>query len=318
MAAQKQAIGVVGLGIIGSRVAANLRRAGYEVWVWNRSPKSEPNFLSSAAEVAETADIILFFVPDGPALMESIRAMQPTLAARHLLINHATVSPVEAREAAELAAKSSAGFLDAPFTGSRDAAEAGQIVYYVAGASDWAERARPVLSASARSIIDIGTEIGQASLIKLATNLIAAATAEALAEAMALVSKNGISATKFLEAFALNATRSGLADMKLPAMITGDFEPRFALKHMAKDIQLVLEAGKAAGVELPAAAAAAGVFSTGVQQGWGDLDFAAVARRYDFPGSEPLITNALETLREAEGSKPKPKLLSIFGGPRNA
>lgn len=318
MAAQKQAIGVVGLGIIGSRVAANLRRAGYEVLVWSRSPKSEPNFLSSAAEVAEAADIVLLFVSDGPALLECVRSMGPVLGARHLLVNHATVSPGESREAAELAAKSSAGFLDAPFTGSRDAAEAAQLVYYVAGAGDWIERARPVLSASSKSIVEIGSEVGQASLVKLATNLLAAAAVESLAEAMALVSANGISASKFLEAMALHAVRSGIVDMKLPTMVAGDFEPRFALRHMSKDVQLVLRAGEAAGIELPAANAVAGALSTGLQEGWGDLDFSAVARRYGFPGKDPLAANAMETLRDADGTRARPKLLSFFGSSRKA
>ncbi|HVE17292.1 MAG TPA: NAD(P)-dependent oxidoreductase [Chthoniobacterales bacterium] len=314
MPVKKQAIGVIGLGIIGSRVAANLRRAGYDVWVWSRSPKSEPNFLSSAAEVAETADLLLVFVSDGPALIEVMRSMAPALAARHLIVNHSTIAPEEARQASEIAAASSAGFLDAPFTGSRDAAAAGQLVYYVSGASEWIERARPVLSASAKSIIEIGSEIGQASLVKIATNLIAAATVEALAEAVALVDANGISSGKFLEAFAEHGTRSGIADMKLPGMITGDFEPRFALKHMFKDIQLALQAGQAADIDLPAAAATAGALMAGIQRGWADLDFSAVAQHYAFPGREPLVTNALASAAGDPG--PKPKRFSLFGGTR--
>lgn len=316
MAARKQAVGVIGLGIIGSRVAANLRRAGYDVWVWNRSPRTEPNFLSSAAEVAETADILHIFVSDGPALLQTIESMEPVLTARHLIVNHATVSPSEVRAAAQLAAKSSAGFLDAPFTGSRDAAEAGQIVYYVAGPGEWIDRVEPVLAASAKAIIRIGDEIGQASLVKLATNLIAAATVEALAEALALVDGHGVSTAKFLEAFAQNAGRSGLTDMKLPAMVAGDFEPRFALKHMLKDVQLVLKEAEAAGVPLPAAAAAGAALTAGREQGWGDLDFSAVAKHYKFPGTDPLAANALTTLRAAEGTKPKPKRFSLFGGSR--
>lgn len=316
MAARKQAIGVIGLGIIGSRVAANLRRAGYDVWVWSRSPKAEPNFLSSAAEVAETADILLIFVSDGPALIEVVRSMAPALAARHLIVNHSTVAPDEARDAAQIAAGASAGFLDAPFTGSRDAAAAGQLIYYIAGASEWIERARPVLSACAKTIVEIGGEIGQASLVKIATNLIAAATVEALAEAMALVDASGVSGAKFLDAFAEHGARSGIADMKLPAMINGDFEPRFALKHMFKDIQLALQAGQTAGVELPAAAAAAGALMAGMQQGWGDLDFSAIAQHYPFPGREPVISSVLAF--SAGDSGPKPKRFSLFGGSREA
>jgi 3-hydroxyisobutyrate dehydrogenase-like beta-hydroxyacid dehydrogenase len=318
MAAKKQAIGVIGLGIIGSRVAANLRRAGHEVWVWNRSPRAEPNFLASAADVAEAADILLLFVSDGPAVMETLQSMVGVLTSRHLVISHSTISPNQTRDAAQLAARWGAGFIDAPFTGSRDAAEAAQLVYYVAGAPGLIDRADPVLSVSGRSIVRIGDEPGKASLVKIASNLVAAATVEALAEAMALVDANGVSATKFLEAFALNAARSGVADMKLPAMISDDFEPRFALKHMLKDVQLAIEAGRAAGIELPVAGAAGGALAAGVQRGWSELDFSAVAKHYEFPGRDPLATSALTTLREAEGSKPKPKHFSLFGSPTKA
>ena len=75
----RQNAGVIGLGIIGSRVAANLRKAGYQTWVWSRTPRPEPNFLSSAAEVAESAKNIQIFVSDGPALIETIEAMAPVL-----------------------------------------------------------------------------------------------------------------------------------------------------------------------------------------------------------------------------------------------
>jgi 3-hydroxyisobutyrate dehydrogenase-like beta-hydroxyacid dehydrogenase len=311
--ARKQAVGIIGLGIIGSRVAANIRRAGYEVWVWNRSPKPEPNFLSSAQEVAETADILLIFVSDGPALLETIRSIEPTLAARHLIVNCSTVSPAEVREAAQIAARTSAGFLDCPFTGSRDAAEAGQLVFYVAGATEWVDRVRPVLASVSKQILEMGTEVGQASLVKLATNLVAAATIEALAEALALLDANGVSGAKFLEAFSHNAARSATADMKLPCMVNGDFEPRFSLKHMFKDLQLALESGRSAGIELPAAAATAGALMAGVQHGWGDEDFSAVAKHYNFPGKEPLA--AAPSTGNGAGES-KPKRFSFFGGQR--
>jgi len=311
--ARKQAVGVIGLGIIGSRVAANLRRAGYEVWVWNRSPKAEPNFLASATEVAETADILLIFVSDGPALLETLKSLEPTLAARHLIINCSTVSPDEVREASAIAARASAGFLDAPFTGSRDAAEAGQLVYYISGASDWIDRARPVLGATSKSIIEVGSEIGQASLIKIATNLVSGAMVEALAEALALVDAGGISGGKFLEAINHNAARSGTSDLKLPCMVGADFEPRFALKHMFKDIQLALSVGRAAGIELPAAAATAGALMAGIQQGWGDQDFSAISKHYAFPGKEPLAP-AVEP--SAANGEARPKRFSFFGGQR--
>src|SRR4029077_18327490 len=98
----RQNAGVIGLGIIGSRAAANLRKAGYQTWVWNRTPRPEPNFLASAAEVVESAKNIQLFVSDGPALLETIQVMAPMLGPEHIILNHATVAPKETLEAARL------------------------------------------------------------------------------------------------------------------------------------------------------------------------------------------------------------------------
>ncbi len=91
----KPAAGVIGLGIIGSRVAACLRRSGHPVWLWNRTVRPEPNFLSSPAEIAEAARHIQIFVSNGKALHSVLRAMLPALTAEHVILNHATVSPAD-------------------------------------------------------------------------------------------------------------------------------------------------------------------------------------------------------------------------------
>lgn len=310
MARKKQSIGLIGLGIIGSRVAANLRRAGYEVWVWNRSPKAEPNFLSSAAEVAEAADLILTFVADGPALIEVLRSMEGVLAARHVIVNHATVGPDEIAEAAEIVEKASASILDAPFTGSLGAAEAGELVYYVGGSPDVLGRVRPVLEVSSKAILEIG-DIGQASLVKIATNLVSATIVEALAEAMALMEKNGVPLEKFAQAIELNAAKSGVSQIKVPVMLAGKFDPHFSLKHMFKDVQLVLAAAERAGLDLPAANAAAGALMSGIEHGWADLDFSAISKHYDFPGREPL---AAESAAASDSDDKPKKRFPLFGG----
>lgn len=186
----KTNVGVIGLGIIGSRVAAGLRKAGNQVWVWNRSPRPEPNFLSSPAEVAESAKIIQIFVSDGPALMDVLAVMAPALGPEHIVINHSTVAPRETVEASKVVEGRHARYLDAPFTGSRDAAEAGQLVYYIGGGSEALEKARPVLEVSAKSVLLIG-EIGQAAALKIAMNIVAAISVSAYAEALGLLDKSG-------------------------------------------------------------------------------------------------------------------------------
>ena len=131
------------MGIIGTRVAASLRGAGHPVFVWSRSPRPEPNFLASPREIAESADVLQIFVSDGQALLEVIKAMGDSLGEAHVVMNHATVSPSETMEAARLVTARGAAFLDAPFTGSRDAADEGQIIYYVGGEESVLERACP-------------------------------------------------------------------------------------------------------------------------------------------------------------------------------
>ena len=221
----RQNAGVIGLGIIGSRVAANLRKAGYQTWVWNRTPRPEPNFLSSAAEVAESARVVQIFVSDGPALIETIEAMAPALGSEHVILNHATIAPKETLEAARLVTARNANYLDAPFTGSRDAAEAGQIVFYIGGEIGVLERVRPYLEVNAKAILQIG-EVGQAAAIKIATNLMAAVAVGSFAEAMCLLAKSGIPLYKLGEALEQHALHSPLVDLKMPPMITADFEPQ--------------------------------------------------------------------------------------------
>ncbi len=314
MACRKPLVGVIGLGIIGSQVAGNLRAAGFDVWVWNRSPRQEPNFVGSAMEVAETADTIQIFVSDGPALIATVEAMAPVLASRHVVLNHATVSPAEVNTASEIVNKCGAGFLNAPFTGSRLAAGAGDLVYYVGGDTALLARVQPILQASSREILHVG-EIGQASLVKIATNLVSAATVQALAEAMALLDRAGVPLDTFVKATELNAMSSAVSKAKLPIMVTGEFEPHFALKHMLKDVELGLAEAKTFGVLLPACGAVAASMQDAAKAGWSDMDFSVVAKHYPYPGKVTQLENAT---RSTEGSgpaipEPRKSIFPLFG-----
>lgn len=232
-------VGILGLGIIGSRVARVLADAGHTAWVWNRTPKPVPCFLGSPAEVARQARLIQIFVKDGPALFEVLEAMRPGLTPGHLVANHSTILPVEARQAAGMLERSGTAFVDAPFTGSRDAADAGKLVYYVGGADDSIERIQPLLELTAKAILRIG-KVGDASLVKIATNMISAATVAALAEAFALTAECGLDPEIFSRALENNATCSDTLRMKLAAMRQADYAPRFSLENMVKDMSLAV------------------------------------------------------------------------------
>lgn len=274
----KPNVGILGLGIIGSRVAENLRKAGHEVFVWSRSARPVPNFLASPHEVAEAASIIQIFVRDSQALLEAIDEMKPALKAGHLIMNHATVSKAATLEAAKRVQEAGAAFLDAPFTGSKMAAQNGKLCYYIGGSDLLLERARPVLEASAAKILPLG-EVGDAMVVKIVTNLVSAVIVEAVAEAADITKANGIALEKLNEALESNANYSTLIGMKLPAIIKGDYEAHFSLRNMLKDADFARELATEAMLNTPALDCTAATMRAGVNAGKGDLDFSVIGQR---------------------------------------
>lgn len=294
-------VGLIGLGIIGSRVAAGLRAAGYHVFVWNRSPRPVPNFLGSPIEVAEMCEVIQLFVADAAAVAQTIEAFGDALTDKHIVINCATIGPEATLEAARMVHARGAAFLDAPFTGSKGAAEKSQLVYYVGGEQADFERVKPVLEATSRAIVHCG-KIGDAAVLKVATNMITAVTTQTLAEALAIVRKRGIAPEAFGAAIQQNACKSGVIDLKLPKMLTGDFSPHFSVKHMFKDVQLAIQLANSLDLEIPATTAAAGVLFGGMNKGWGDLDFASVFKQ--FSDNEPVEpVKALSSTSESKAAQ---------------
>jgi 3-hydroxyisobutyrate dehydrogenase-like beta-hydroxyacid dehydrogenase len=314
-------VGVMGLGIIGRAVAGNLRRKGYPVFVWNRSPRPVPNFVGSVGELTELCNYIQIFVSDDDALLQTVEQLSESLRPHHLVLTHSTVAPDSMRAAAEIVERRGARFVEALFTGSKPAAEKGELVYYVGGNDTALREARPILEASSKEIIYIGP-VGHASAIKIATNIITAATVQAAAEALALVQAFGAPLEKFVEAMRANASHSGTLTMKLPKILEGDFEPQFSVKHMLKDMQLATQIALSHYLDLGVTAAARDQLLEQMQWGHGDDDYSSVARKYLRESAPSYEESQVEEQSEqASGGEP------IFGpaesdgekfGPENA
>jgi 3-hydroxyisobutyrate dehydrogenase-like beta-hydroxyacid dehydrogenase len=272
-------VGVIGLGIIGRAVSANLRQKGFQVFVWNRTPRPVPNFVGSLAELAELCDFLQIFVSDDEALLATVERLSEKLGSRHIIIAHSTVAPDSMRAAAEIVERRSARFVEAPFTGSKTAAEKGELVYYVGGSDAALRDARPVLEASGKQITKIG-EIGQATAVKIATNMVTAASVQAAAEALALVRALGLPFDSFVEAMQGNASYSTTLAMKVPKMVEHNFEPHFSVKHMLKDMKIANQLGVSHNLDLGVTAAARDQLLEQMQWGHGDDDYSAVARKY--------------------------------------
>jgi 3-hydroxyisobutyrate dehydrogenase-like beta-hydroxyacid dehydrogenase len=284
MSLKKTRVGVLGLGIIGARVAEKLRAAGHEVFVWNRTPKPMPNFLGSPAEVAEQVSLIQIFVRDDAALLQVLEAARPALGRKHLVMNHATVSPEATRAAAALCAECEADFLDAPFTGSKMAAQNGQLAYYVGGPVPLLERARPVLEASSSSILPMG-EVGDATVVKITTNLISASIVKAVIEAAQITQAQGVGLEHLLEGLKVNANFSPLIGMKLPGMMKGDFAAHFSLKNMLKDADFARALAAEKGIKTEVLDATAALMRQRLDEGKGELDFSVMGEMLNQAGA---------------------------------
>ena len=268
-------VGVLGLGIIGSRVAANLQNAHFDVFVWSQTVRPIPGFLASPAEVADVASVIQIFVRDDEALGQVIEGLARSLRPDHIVLNHSTVSPAATKAALEICEAAGAGFLDAPFTGSKNAAANGKLVYYIGGEPHLLDRVRPVLEATSTKILELGA-VGDATILKIATNLISAVTVQALAEATAITTASGIPAQKLLEALEPNANYSTLVGMKLPTLISGDYQPHFSLKNMLKDIRYAKSLGSDAGLKTPVLDETISLMKAAEAAGKGELDFSVI------------------------------------------
>jgi len=268
-------ITVAGLGIIGSAWAQNLHADGLEVRGWNRTPKDFPFYAADLARAVTDAEMIIIVVADPAAVEKLLAVIVPKLKPGQLIVQSSTISAHWTRLFAEQVQATGAEFLEAPFTGSKLAAEARKTVFYLGGTVELIEKARPVLERISATRLHIGP-IGSASSLKLAMNLNLALMMEALSESLALARAEGISDEIFFQALRINVGRSGLSDLKEPKLRGKDYAPQFSLKHMNKDLRLALET--ADNLDLPAAKTLKSFYDKGIDAGLGEDDFTGMIR----------------------------------------
>jgi 3-hydroxyisobutyrate dehydrogenase-like beta-hydroxyacid dehydrogenase len=270
-----QHIAIIGLGIIGSAWAKNLHADGMTVQGWNRTPKDLPFYEADLPRAVKEAEAIIIVVADPSAVESVLNVIAPHLKPGQLVIQSSTISARWTKIFARQVEATGALFLEAPFTGSKPAAEARKTVYYLGGPAEVVEKARPVLGRLGSHLLHIGA-IGTASSLKLAMNLNLAIMSEALSEALVLARAEGIPNEIFFEVLHLNAGRSGFSDLKEPKFRAGDYTPQFSLKHMDKDLRLALET--AGSLELPLAKSLKSFYDKGINSGISEDDLTGMVR----------------------------------------
>ena len=288
----KPTVGLIGLGLMGKPMGRNLMKAGFPLVVFNRTSAKAEDLVREGAKLAPTpheaarqADVLLTIVSDPEALEEVLWGASGALGGLRrdgLYIDASTISPELARRVAQACAGRGVDFLDAPVTGGTWGAEKGELVFMVGGTAEVLERAKPVLAAMGKRFFLLGPN-GAGQTVKLAMNLILALEVEALAEAVALVTRAGVPGERLVEVMQSSMARAAVLDVKAPLILKNEFPPSFPLRLMHKDMRLALELARSEGVELPASSAAFATYSAVKEAANDDPDYAAVARFWKNP-----------------------------------
>ncbi len=278
-------IGFIGLGIMGSRMAANLQKRGYELVVHTRTRQhAEPllaggaAWAASPAAVGAQADVLLTMLAHPEAVRAA--ALGPDgflahLAADAVWMDHSTVNPSFSREMAAAAGERQVHFLDAPVGGSKAAAGNGDLLFFVGGAAEDLTRCQPLLEAMGSRIFHIGGH-GMGSALKLINNLIVAQSIAAAAEALVLGESLGIPKGVLFDVLGGRGALSPFVTAKRTKIETGDYEPEFPLQWMRKDVHLAALTAYEQGVALPLGNAAKELYAQAVQHGLGEADISAI------------------------------------------
>jgi len=273
-------VAFLGLGIMGRSMAANLVKAGHEVSVWNRTPGREVEGSRSAAspeETAQGAEVVWMCVSDTKAVenvLSGPAGVEKVLHPGMIIADSSTISPSATLRFADRVKARGVDYVDAPMTGSKIAAEAGNLIFMVGGDDAVLARLQPLFQAMGKQVFHMG-ETGKGQATKLVMNLQIALIYEGFAEALTLAAKLGVEVEKLLPLVQVSMVRSGVVDYKAPFILQRDFSPNFPLRLMLKDIRLALDAARESRVRLPGLEAVEEVYDVAAEEGQADLDYAS-------------------------------------------
>jgi 3-hydroxyisobutyrate dehydrogenase len=278
-------ITLMGLGIMGNGMARRLLGAGFPLTVYNRNPARAEALAAAGARAAPTprravegAEIVIAMVADDAASRGIWMSDEGALAGVErgaLLIESSTLSVTWVKELADAARARECELLDAPVTGSKLNAAAGEITFLVGGSAEALERARPAFAAMGRAAVHAGPT-GSGALLKLVNNFMGGVQAASLAEAVALIERSGLDRTTALEVLLNGAPGSPLVKTLAARMTARDYTPNFSLKLMAKDLTYAAQEAQHCGMRLQMASCVLDIITRAIESGHGEQDFAVL------------------------------------------
>ena len=282
----KKTIGFVGLGLMGSAMAGRLLQAGFSLRVHNRTrEKAEPLLKNGAAwcvspREAASADLVFTMLSTTEVLLDVARrddGILSGLPAKGVHIDCSTVAPSGTADLAALYKKHGRSFLHAPVLGSGPQAMDGSLLIMAGGDPQAVNASLDVLKTLGKNVWTFDS-VEQASHAKLLCNSFIAGMIVTLAQAMVFSKQASVDPGVLLEIIENSALNAPMFQSKGKTILAGNFKARFFAEHMVKDIDLILDAGKAKGVDLPVAETARVLFNRAVKLGFGKEDYSAVVK----------------------------------------
>jgi 3-hydroxyisobutyrate dehydrogenase len=274
-------ITVLGTGIMGAPMARNLAKAGHDVTVWNRTREKAQALAEVGAIVADTpaqavehAEAVITMLADGAAVKAVAGQALDAFPERAIWWQSSTVGIADTEELAQLALDRGVPLVDGPVLGTRQPAEAGQLIVLASGPAQAIDRLKPVFDPVSSKVVRLG-EAGEGTRLKLVLNHWLVGLVENLAETIALSEALGIDPRLFLDTIKGGSLDSPYAQLKGKMMITRDFETSFPLRLARKDAALVVEAARRAGLELGLAPVIVERFNRAIQASHGNDDLSA-------------------------------------------
>ena len=278
-------IGFIGLGIMGSRMAANLLKGGYEVKVYNRTIskadaliKKGAKLSNSEKEVAEDVDVLITILSTPAAVREVTlgnKGFLTSMKKNSIWIDCSTVNPSFSKEMAKRTKEKGIRFIDAPVAGTKQPAEKGELIILAGGNKNDIDEVTPLFNLIGKKIIYAG-ENGMGTSLKMVINLMLAGAMEVFSEALTLGETLGFTKEKLFDVLIGGPVTAPFLAAKKDKIDKRNFETDFPLQWMLKDLQLIEQTAKENNLNLPAANSIKEIYSEAVKTGFGEKDFSAI------------------------------------------
>lgn len=283
-------IGVIGTGLMGSAIAYRLIERGFQVFLYNRTRGRSRALVKMGAiqtehpsELGRKCNLVIISVTDGSAVKEILFGENGLINSKNtklLVVDTSTVLPEDSIYCANLMKKKGYLMIQAPIMGGPDPTMKGDVISIVSGNKKSIEKSKRILGSYSKKIFILGSKDGSANFIKLALNLNIALIAISLAESIVFVKKSKIDPAIFLKILNSTYFKTGLSEIKGPKMVKNNFEPKFYLKNMLKDVHLLNDCARKNGITLSFASLAEQYFRIASNRGYSELDYTGILKLF--------------------------------------